>query len=116
MSENVVNIPIGQLCVNAGNALAYTGSDIGNIVDSIVDSIKVKGFVGSIDVIKNEGGKYTIVNGVKRYKAAAELGLQEIPCKICTVSDDAYSALTGTNVRKENFFKKIFTRIFGREK
>lgn len=40
------------------------------------------------------------MDGDRRHKAAAELGLQEIPCKICTVFDDAYSALTSTNSKK----------------
>lgn len=118
MSEGVVNIPIGQIYENPNNVMNYANNDIENIADSI----KIKGFVGSIDVVKNEGGKYTIVDGARRYKAAVESGLKEIPCKICTVSNDVSPVAFTVNrnvMRKESFFRRIrriFNCLFGKNR
>lgn len=58
-------------------------------LEELVDSIKSKGVIEPITVrpVEDEGG-YKIVIGERRYKAALQAGLQEIPCIVKEVSDE----------------------------
>lgn len=48
----------------------------------IRESIKAEGMAQPIDVMDNEDGTYLIIDGERRYRAAMELGLREVPVKI----------------------------------
>lgn len=56
----------------------------------LVDSIKTKGFLGTITVREmkdGEGEYYVVVDGMHRFLAAKDAGLDEIPCNIATLDD-----------------------------
>lgn len=58
----------------------------------IVDSIKAKGFRGTITVREMKEGEevyYVVVDGMHRYMAAKDAGLKEIPCDICSLDEAA---------------------------
>ncbi len=48
----------------------------------IRESIKVEGIAQPLDVMDNEDGTYLLIDGERRYRAATELGLREVPVKI----------------------------------
>lgn len=56
----------------------------------IVESIKSKGFRGTITVRETKEGEetfYVIVDGMHRYMAAKDAGIDEIPCDVCDLDD-----------------------------
>lgn len=48
----------------------------------IRESIKAEGIAQPLDVMDNEDGTYLLIDGERRYRAAMELGLREIPVTI----------------------------------
>ncbi len=50
-------------------------------------SIEAKGVLEPILVRPREGGRFTIISGERRFRAAMEAGLSDIPCIVLDVSD-----------------------------
>lgn len=48
----------------------------------ISESIKSEGITQPLDVMDNEDGTYLLIDGERRYRAATELGLREVPVTI----------------------------------
>ena len=58
----------------------------------IVDSIKEKGFVGAITVrpfVEGDETFYVVVDGMHRYMAAKDAGLEAIPCAVCDLDESS---------------------------
>ncbi|MFN7987456.1 MAG: ParB/RepB/Spo0J family partition protein [Thermoanaerobaculia bacterium] len=61
-----------------------------NILGDLEDlkaSIEAKGVLEPILVRPRDGGRYTIISGERRFRAAMEAGLADIPCIVLDVSD-----------------------------
>jgi len=61
-----------------------------NILGDLSDlrsSIEAKGVLEPILVRPREGGRFTIISGERRFRAAMEAGLSDIPCIVLDVSD-----------------------------
>lgn len=61
-----------------------------NILGDLADlkaSIEAKGVLEPILVRPRDGGRYTIISGERRFRAAMEAGLSDIPCIVFDVSD-----------------------------
>jgi len=56
-------------------------------IESLADSIRVHGMFNPIMVRSIEGGYYQIISGERRWRAAREAGLEQVPVKI-VVADD----------------------------
>jgi ParB/RepB/Spo0J family partition protein len=63
-------------------------------IEELASSIKDKGLIQPIAVIKDGAGKYMIVSGERRYKAIASLGNPTIKAHILTVSSKDVGELT----------------------
>ncbi len=61
-------------------------SILGDLSD-LKSSIESKGVLEPILVRPREGGRYTIISGERRFRAAMEAGLAEIPCIVLDVND-----------------------------
>ena len=59
--------------------------------DELVRSIAASGIVEPLTVCKGAGGKYVIISGQRRYRAAKELGFSMVPCVL--IESDAENAL-----------------------
>jgi ParB family chromosome partitioning protein len=62
-------------------------SALGNL-ESLRASIAEKGVLEPILVRAREDGRFTIISGERRFRAALEAGLEEVPCIEMTVSDE----------------------------
>ncbi len=82
-SKGMVNIPIGQLLANP-NQPRKTFYD--ETITELADSIKQHGLLSPI-IIRPKGKKYEIIAGERRYKAAEQAGLKEVPAIIKKASD-----------------------------
>ena len=56
-------------------------------IDELADSIKVHGVLSPIMVRSIEGGFYQIIAGERRWRAAREAGLSQIPARIVAADD-----------------------------
>ncbi|MCL4806428.1 MAG: ParB/RepB/Spo0J family partition protein [Thermoanaerobaculia bacterium] len=61
-------------------------SILGDLQD-LKASIEAKGVLEPILVRPREGGRFTIISGERRFRAAMEAGLSDIPCIVLDVSD-----------------------------
>lgn len=61
-------------------------------IDELSDTIKQYGIRQPLSVIvsKTEEGKYEIISGERRFRAAKQVGLERIPCIICEEKQDIY--------------------------
>jgi ParB/RepB/Spo0J family partition protein len=57
-----------------------------NDIDELADSIKHRGLIQPIAVVKDGAGKYMIISGERRFRACTLLGLKTIKCHIITAS------------------------------
>ncbi|MCD4750950.1 MAG: ParB/RepB/Spo0J family partition protein [Thermoanaerobaculales bacterium] len=62
-------------------------SNLGDLSD-LVNSIEVHGILEPLLVRKREGGQYELVSGERRFHAAMQAGLTEVPCIELEVSDE----------------------------
>lgn len=56
-------------------------------IQDLVDSIREKGVIEPL-IVRPKGIKYEIVVGERRYRAAQQAGLREVPCLVREYSDD----------------------------
>jgi len=88
--------------IRAGRYQPRTRADEASLVD-LAESIKVQGVVQPILVRPIDGGRFEIVAGERRWRAAARAGLEEIPALVRTVPDQAALALALIeNIQREN--------------
>ena len=57
-------------------------------LDELVKSIERHGILEPLLVRKTQDGRFQLVSGERRFKAATEAGLDEVPCVELTVSDE----------------------------
>ena len=69
----------------------------------LADSIKIRGVMQPILVRQISGGRYEIIAGERRWRAAQMAGLQEVPALIREVADEAALAMSLIeNIQREN--------------
>jgi len=69
----------------------------------LADSIKTRGVMQPILVRQISGGRYEIIAGERRWRAAQMAGLQEVPALIREVADEAALAMSLIeNIQREN--------------
>lgn len=79
-------LPVDQLKPNhmqPRNAFAWAN------LEQLAASIKSQGVVQPIVVTPRDGGEYTIVAGERRWRAAQQAGLKEVPVTVREVTGDA---------------------------
>jgi ParB family chromosome partitioning protein len=75
-------IPIHLLEANPEQPRSVLGD-----LSSLKESIAAKGILEPVLVRKREDGRFTIISGERRFRAALEAGLAEIPCIEMDVAD-----------------------------
>lgn len=72
----------------------YDTSDI----ESLVEDIKKYGVQHNLVIRAREDGKYELISGERRHKAAKRAGLKKVPCKVVEVDEvDGYIMLMNAN-------------------
>lgn len=74
-------IPVSDIVVNEGQPRFALGD-----LSGLKKSIESKGIIEPI-IVRRLGDKYQIISGERRYSAAMELGLRELPCVIREADD-----------------------------
>jgi len=74
-------------------------------LEELANSIKEIGLLSPIKVRKLDDGRYKIIYGNRRYKAATMVGLEEIPCIISDATNelDIYFEQIAENLTREDF-------------
>ena len=73
-TEIIRNIPVEKIIPN----VMQPRKDMGNLSE-LSESVKVKGIIEPI-LVRRKDGKFEIIAGERRYKAAKLAGLKEVPC------------------------------------
>ena len=80
-----------------------------NELEALASSIKNNGIIQPLVVRKNEEGKFELISGERRLRAAMMVGLENVPCVLMSVSDSE-SALFAIieNIQRDNlnFFEE----------
>ena len=72
-------------------------------LNQLADSIAANGIIEPLAVRKRENGKYEIIAGERRYRAAKQVGLRRIPCVIHTADEQTAAVLSLTeNLQRSN--------------
>ncbi len=78
-------------------------------LEGLAVSIRTNGILQPVNVRKNEDGRYELISGERRLRAARMVGIEKIPCVVMEVSDEQ-SALFAIieNVQRQNldFFEE----------
>ena len=109
------NIPIDKLTAN----VHQPRKDFGDLAE-LADSIKEKGILEPI-LIRPKNGKFEIVAGERRFKAAQLAGLNEIPCIEHDIADNEALEISiieniqrkDLNVYEQAFSIKSFADMYG---
>lgn len=69
----------------------------------LINSIRTQGIMQPLGVKETGGGKYLLIMGERRYRAARELGLSEIPVRILRPGESAERTMQiAENLQREN--------------
>lgn len=109
------NIPIDKLTAN----VHQPRKDFGDLAE-LADSIKEKGILEPV-LIRPKNGKFEIVAGERRFRAAQIAGLSEIPCIEHDIADNEALEVSiieniqrkDLNVYEQAFSIKSFADIYG---
>jgi ParB/RepB/Spo0J family partition protein len=103
-------IPIGQLYLNGINVR----KELGDITD-LENSIEAKGVLQPIVVRPGKGGKYAIIIGGRRFRAAKNVGLKTIPALVRDMKDEEAFAMSATeNMKRDNLSPNDEAEMFHR--
>jgi len=72
----VSSLPLEKLVPNRSQPRSAFDADA---LEELAESIRIQGIVQPIVVTPTEGGRYTIIAGERRYRAAGLAGLQQVP-------------------------------------
>jgi ParB family chromosome partitioning protein len=88
--------------IRAGKYQPRTRMDAESLAE-LADSIRAQGVMQPILVRPIDGGRFEIIAGERRWRAASQAGLAEIPALVRTVPDDAALALALVeNIQRED--------------
>ena len=72
-------------------------------LDKLADSIATNGIIQPLAVRKLPDGKFEIIAGERRFRAAKQVGLRRIPCVIHTVDEQTCAVISLTeNIQRSN--------------
>lgn len=73
----IINIETTKLQEHPDNPRKNIGD-----VTELAESIKARGILQNLTVVPADGDKYTIIIGHRRFAAAKQAGLTEVPCAV----------------------------------
>lgn len=111
MKHKVVNLSVSSLYVDELNDFPVDNS--GREWKLFVENLKEEGIFHPLVVTKN-GAKYGILSGQRRYLAAQQIGLKEVPCIIRTVKSDKdkQNLIIDLNIHNRHLTDMEITKYF----
>ena len=107
-SSSISEIELTQIEPNPDQPRSIFEEDT---LNELAQSIRTYGVIQPI-ILKDTGsGKYLIIAGERRYRAAVKAGLEKIPAYIKTAADEniAEIALNGTGLSETDRFERLHT-------
>lgn len=105
-SGSIILIPVDSIVPNPNQPRKVFNQ---NELDSLSASIKNNGIIQPLVTRKTSDGRYELISGERRFRAAKNIGLETVPCIVMSVSDEQ-SALFAIieNVQRDNlnFFEE----------
>ena len=99
MNQEHVSLPLAKMQSNRWNRKSF---DERSLLE-LSGSIKIKGLIEPLIVRLLADGRYEIVSGERRWKAAQMAGLTEVPCLIREFTDDEVQDLNLVcNIQRED--------------
>jgi len=94
-------LPINQIDIQEGfNPRRYFSDDA---LNDLIESIKAQGVIQSVLVRPSGEGRYHLIAGERRYRAAKRAGLTELPVQVRNLDDQAaLAAATAENGARED--------------
>lgn len=83
--EGVQQVPVDRLQPNRFQPRSHFDE---SGLEELAESIRAQGVIQPIVAVAADGGRYTIVAGERRWRAAQRAGLKEVPVVVRTVSGD----------------------------
>ncbi len=81
-------------------------------INNLVDSIKDKGFISSL-LVRKEAGKFFLVAGERRLKAAKIVGLDKVPCVVMEIKKEDVPLLQlFENIQREDLTELELNKVF----
>ena len=72
-------------------------------MEALAESVAENGVLVPLTVIPGDGGRYTLVSGHRRKRAAELAGLAEVPCIVREMTEDeAVIAMVDSNLQRES--------------
>lgn len=98
LQNRLVYIPTAQLEHHPKNPrAAYSG------IEELAESIKAKGIMQNLTVVKADNDKYFVVIGNRRLEAARMAGLAELPCAIAEMTEqEIVSTMLVENIQRSD--------------
>lgn len=98
--DNVLYISVDDVCANLNQPRKYFDE---NALKELAQSIKNYGIIQPISVRKLSDGKYEIIAGERRFRAAKLAGLHEVPVILININDkEAAEIALLENIQREN--------------
>jgi len=79
-----LSVPIGELVESTTNPRKTFDEQQ---LEELAESIRSKGILSPL-LVRRENGHFEIVTGARRYRAAQQAGLQEVPVRVATLTDE----------------------------
>ena len=83
MSSQITSIAVSALHPFAGNPFESSTADVAALAASIQDS----GIIEPL-IVRLKAGRYEIIAGHRRWAAATQLGMEEVPCLVREYTDE----------------------------
>lgn len=81
MNQTIITKPIGELTVHAANHDTYGDTET---IQDLIEGIQKSGIIEPLVITK----KNEIISGQRRFRAAQELQLTEVPVRVCESEDE----------------------------
>lgn len=89
MQQNIINVSINEIVPNKYQPRKYFDD---NALKELADSIKTYGILNPI-LVRKKDDKYEIIAGERRFRAASQVGLKEVPVIVKDANDQQMSEL-----------------------
>lgn len=97
--NNILNIPLEEIALNPLQPRQQFSDDG---LDELVDSIKEYGVIQPL-IVTREGGKYELIAGERRLRAAKQAGLKEVPAILRDAGEqEKLEVALIENIQREN--------------
>ena len=97
---SVERIPLGLIDPFPGHPFRVADDEE---MEAFAESVAACGVLVPLTVVPGDGGRYTLVSGHRRKRAAELAGLEEAPCIVREMTEDeAVIAMVDSNLQREN--------------